>query len=168
VARLRDWSDFKKRVEELLDTGSVHKLTASTCRTLLEKGDRREWVQTKIASQIKIMLEDSPVFPEEWKADLEKQDREDEEFQKVACEECGDYPREENSKFCEDCIREKAEQRRWEEESEAYRVCMAPLADSSDTCGNSTVLSCVLCDKAVCDVHATNHPGLNIHCYECQ
>lgn len=115
------------------------------------------------------MLEDSPVlFPEEWKAEQEKQDREDEEFQKVACEECGDYPREENSKFCEDCIREKAEQRRWEEESEAYRVCMAPLADSSDTCGNLTVLSCELCGKAVCDVHAPNHPGLNIHCYECQ
>jgi len=58
MAEMKNWNEFSTTVNSFLEGGSVDKMTASTCRTLLGKGDNNVTAQTKVSSAIKTMLED--------------------------------------------------------------------------------------------------------------
>ena len=58
MAEMKNWNEFSTTVNSFLDGGSVDKMTASTCRTLLGKGDNNVTAQPKVSSAIKTLRED--------------------------------------------------------------------------------------------------------------
>ena len=57
MAKMNNWSDFKKNVERILKSDPYDDRTSADCRELLKKGDEKENKQTMAASAVRTILQ---------------------------------------------------------------------------------------------------------------
>ena len=57
MAKMNNWSDFKKNVERILKSDPYDDRTSADCRELLKKGDEKENKPTMAASAVRTILE---------------------------------------------------------------------------------------------------------------